>query len=807
MPSFNTHWLVAIMCRGSSMTDISRGFLAYQKSVIHFKTKILKEIDAIAQNPSASESKKAFKRFKKKGFDVLYRDFEKALRDKLVYDQVTCFSAYMLGACGPDLWTIPSGMLYDTADIHFDMGHYNRTHHQFKAAIKRWEDKKQSDRSYADSLQYKVEVSYFLGMATHIATDLIFHQLVNVYAGAYNLLDKKWEGEHGFVASLKNLFNAHNKVEHFWDSYVRYRYLGDYGYIWKGGDDDKMKGLMEPLWFPTADNLIERIHRMKDFDMKSDLISWLKKTDIKYKIEKSFIFPRIICDRIIHKEGLVPFIYDVMVNKRSGAYPESDVFKAAKKEAASGQMKAGKSRCENKKLEFYSTSKNKGDPTQSFNYLNYFVSPRLERLKKYGLHVFYHLDALKPFAASAVTVAQRFLNGLSTAIQKNDFLKIGPLDHFWNLDTGLGLKISNISSHTGKEVITQLNFVHITDFIKDAIIQYDGYTADLYCMTGGKGKNKDKSKTYGKTPSEMKEAFKMYTQDKPCKNLLDYEEEEFPDEMRYVDQIKLKNPVTYKTAVKLDQFFDPVKKKAAPALPAATKSSKEVNKIKARYINHRLTLRIEAAMPHFQKDYGQETLGFYLYGDDSMKPVQHKEHMTHKWLDDSDTKIQDFDSSTKSHYRNLVRFKTHLLLNFENNKNIERKILQGSWNNAVNYNTHKDHYSRNYAIATGRCNVLHHDGDGQFWADKDFVYYTNLSPTEHVFFSLYLLVRTPEGVFDMLTKEKVQKDQLEKIRKIDCLGFVKIVLFYTLDQISDQRAAAMLDECYVDGLRVPVSMG
>ena len=56
----------------------------------------------------------------------------------------------------------------------------------------------------------------------------------------------------------------------------------------------------------------------------------------------------------------------------------------------------------------------------------------------------------------------------------------------------------------------------------------------------------------------------------------------------------------------------------------------------------------------------------------------------------------------------------------------------------------------------------------------------------------------------MLSKKKVEKTELDKIKKIDCLGFVKIVLFYTLDKVEQQFAAAQLDECYVDGLRVPV---
>jgi hypothetical protein len=76
-------------------------------------------------------------------------------------------------------------------------------------------------------------------MATHVAADLVVHQLVNVMAGAYNLLEEDiaylfgntWVNEHGGGYDIR-LWNTHNKVEHFWDSYVRYHYLGDLDPFW-----------------------------------------------------------------------------------------------------------------------------------------------------------------------------------------------------------------------------------------------------------------------------------------------------------------------------------------------------------------------------------------------------------------------------------------------------------------------------------------------------------------------------------------------------------------------------------------------
>jgi len=75
-------------------------------------------------------------------------------------------------------------------EIHFDLGHYNRAHRQFELSIAKVGDQSTSACSRWSAL-------LLLGMATHIAADLIIHQLVNVTAGAYNLLEKTWNNEHG----------------------------------------------------------------------------------------------------------------------------------------------------------------------------------------------------------------------------------------------------------------------------------------------------------------------------------------------------------------------------------------------------------------------------------------------------------------------------------------------------------------------------------------------------------------------------------------------------------------------------------
>jgi len=52
--------------------------------------------------------------------------------------------------------------------------------------------------------------------------------------------------------------------------------------------------------------------------------------------------------------------------------------------------------------------------------------------------------------------------------------------------------------------------------------------------------------------------------------------------------------------------------------------------------------------------------------------------------------------------------------------------------------------------------------------------------------------------YDALSLCEVEEGDMQEIIKIDCVGFVKIVLFYVLTS----SGAYQVDECYVDGLRV-----
>ena len=219
MPAFHTHWLVALKAISNAPDYITAGNAAYRQSTLAYR-------DACIAALRGSNLER--------DFNSARTNWENAVKENL--DDITCFSAYMLGACGPDFWKLPSTpkiVKPSMAGIHFDLGHYNRAHRQFELSRAEVGGIDRTD------LQSRVQRSYFLGMATHIAADLIVHQLVNVVAGAYNLLeaenlfwfDKTWENEQGGALGL-NIWNTHNKVEQFWDSYVRYHYLGDLDPFW-----------------------------------------------------------------------------------------------------------------------------------------------------------------------------------------------------------------------------------------------------------------------------------------------------------------------------------------------------------------------------------------------------------------------------------------------------------------------------------------------------------------------------------------------------------------------------------------------
>lgn len=860
VPNFNTHWLTAIKCLESNHlpVEIQKGFVKYIESTTEYTKKLKWAIKSIY-------NKKALKQFKKE-FDKLLDDYNIALIDPKNHDPITLFSAYTLGACGPDFWTLTSeskyGIIPDTAGLHFDLGHYNRSHRQFQVAIKRWQG---MDKN---SIQVRAEQAYFYGMATHIATDCVVHQLVNVYAGAYHLLVRdNWHSEHG-TAPVK-LWNAHNKVEHYWDSYIRYRYLGDTGPVF---EKDKMyldsENWITPLGFPTIETIIKEINKdIEEYknelttcgdnkkrqeeitdiiDTKKKLIDDINTDKFKYKIEKPFILPRIFCDRVLAENSdIKPFLYDIVVNKESGAYETGIIFKGAIDESTHYQMqgpvltvvtevtdknnkkKKAKKKVqtynEKKKLTYFSSKNNEDIPNTGFNYLNYVVCPNLSHVKKYGWNDFYHTLSLKPFIDNAADAGKKFISDLASGIKEGDPESIGVLKYFWNLDTGLGLRVKNLPSDTRKEVITELDFIHITEVVgkKFQKIPRDVkmVLAEDQDVIAKNAQNKDNTANDKKLEKSVKSArvvqfknnpgapvsaFETYGS-KPFESLSDIFE---TDKNKYLDKIKLKHEEGRTDRdFSIENFFSSVGTGTKTGTNAPTN---ETTTVQHQDVKHRLSLRIRVPMAEL---YEKENLGFFMNTDKgstltSPKDTSPKGIDLYAWADESlvidycETKERDKTVDRFSRSNGLCVFESRLLANLENEKSLDRILEKGTWNNVIPYSPHAGRqYNRNYAIGSGRNNVIIPRSKGDFNGRNHFKMIENLSPTEQVFFTLYPLVQTPEGCFDLFSKEPVDKAQEKNLLKIDNLGMVKIVLYYAY---SDNCGAIQAKDCYVDGMKIPV---
>jgi len=787
VPCFHTHWLVALRAIQSAPEHVGQGSRAYLDRCAQYRQALIKAIDTRAFDPKQTRSalRKALK-------DAAH-DWQKGIQASKEYDAITCFSAYMLGACGPDFWTVPSHSFFDlipdTAPEHFDLGHYNRTHRQFELSVADVGGANKAD------LQSLVQRAYFLGMATHVAADLVVHQLVNISAGAYNLLekwsyifpDKAWQNEDWTLGSLgKNLWNTHNKIEHYWDTYVRYRYLGDQEPFWPEQYKDQEKWF-DPLGFPTSDSLLDYAKRTyKDkIAVVDDCEHVLKETSIKYLIERPLMFPWVFCDRVLAKKSdIEPFIYRLVVDKDGGAYSYNKTEKVAPDkaidEAVSFQMKDAKSGySERKKLKFFSSAENDKDGHTSFNFLTFFVCPNVARTKLFGFNVFYHLPALKPFLQSAVAAAGKFLGALSDAYENGkptDSDKqpyIGPLGYFWNLDTGLGLRITSAGSTTDYECITELNFVHIFDqheapklgIAPPAYVREQPYTKDRPQIKFGK-------------PTDPR-VYPTYLPKEPFDNILSVQE---PDDKKYLEHIEVSHALSAPGAASVVQ----------------TCSLKPTNVRQATQIAQRLNLRCRIAIADFgssTSDAPFEDLAMFFMGDQKGPPGKGVSDETHKWLADK-SKFLHYSKKPTLIKGGLQHFMAHVLVNTDRSKNAVRKIGACDWNNVIPYEKTTATHGRNFAISTGRTFVLRSRSGGTFKPLSDFECYTDISPTEHVFLTLYALALKDGAYYDLLSKETVAADKIADLKRIDETGVVKIVLIYKFAA----HGSFFLSESYVDGL-------
>jgi hypothetical protein len=144
----------------------------------------------------------------------------------------------------------------------------------------------------------------------------------------------------------------------------------------------------------------------------------------------------------------------------------------------------------------------------------------------------------------------------------------------------------------------------------------------------------------------------------------------------------------------------------------------------------------------------------------------------------------------------LQHFVTHILVNTDRSKDAVRKIGACDWNNVIPYRRTTAAHGRNFAISTGRRFVLRSRSGGTFKPLSDFECYQDISPTEHVFFTLYALALKDGEYYDLLSKETVDVGEIAELKRIDETGVVKIVLIYKFAV----DGSLLLTRSYVDGL-------
>jgi hypothetical protein len=508
MPNFHTHWVVAVNAIGQAPKYVEDGWNAYKSATADFRDNVLGALTKVDTKNKAKAFKGTVEDYAKqwerdvgvrRTNEVKWYQRKPAPTYKPARDDITCFSAYMLGACGPDFWAVLSDtgwVIPDSALDQFNLGHYNRSHRQFQASI--------ATVGNGDSLQARAQKAYFHGMATHLAADLVVHELVNVSAGAYNLLHELWISEQatGYIEKKKS-WTMHNKVEHYWDTLVRYKYFGDEPGL-AGGERIASGKAGNPRGFLTQDHLLDlarqldpprkfvsvsvqggitdaakaEAQRKQELDQaRAELAGIIGDDAFKRMIEKPFLFPLPFADRVLDKKDTVkPFIYDVVVGT---AHPTDDLHPVIARERTSPQMEdtdAPGGHSERHKLEFFSSKFNesKGQAC-SLNYLNFTVCPSQERAGLLGRSMFFDLAALRPFVDCGIRLATGFLSELGLAYEGYktpksqptptdlDAIKLDKLGRFWNLDTGLGLEVRCIGKTAPCEAVTILDFVHVFD--------------------------------------------------------------------------------------------------------------------------------------------------------------------------------------------------------------------------------------------------------------------------------------------------------------------------------------------------------
>jgi hypothetical protein len=830
MPNFQTHWVVAWEALKGLPGRAANGRKAYGEVGRAFARKLREAVLDVKTMQQAAALRTEIGRARGKWAEDLASSASSASADPKAKaappgHDVACFSAFMLGAVGPDFWMVPAdnswASAWDSAMArapnYFNLGHYNRAHEQFRRSFIGIRNGK--------GVQADVERSYFCGMATHIAADLFIHQFVNTTAGAYNELQESyWTNEHGMNGFY--LWNLHNKVEQYLDSYMRYRFLGDLTEVepvfgerelnWFTGNDS---GGFKAAGLPLIETLLALARRNPDAKVRKALLDVLGDEEVRIQVERPLIFPAIFCDRVLEAGASppFPFIYKRVVSRGFGAYSKYHVREKLLGDATSSQMESPSGGySEEKKLRFFSSDLNESAPLgKAWNYLAYRVGPSLDRIRQRsdtglvnGLDRFYDLSAMQHYGARAVELAKAFAKEVEAAYPAGEKASLPKVGRFWNLDTGNGLEVQGLPAETTREVVTRLDFLHVLDerVRPGSALPYyrSGDAAKVRHLTGKQASAEDHSAVEHRAFPIVSPPPRFASMGKVAES----------DAKTFLDRIRV-GPERAQCAPRLlsetlDEFFTQSPGACTEALEVETKFFGRQPQVSLQEVKHRLTIELRISVPDFGRTADEPAMFFAC--DEATWNGGAADAATHKWLHGKAKPI-DFVASPRGAGA-LRQFTARILTNLEPETELKRVLKAGTWNNVVPWKENKRFYGRNFAIGTGRRFVIRAvaKGGGSFFkdpplftkttTDANLYYFTKAFPTEHTFFTLYPLVRALDGkVYDAFSKVEVERKEFDDvIRKVHGVGWMKVVLLYVLRP----GGAAQLDRCFVDAIETPV---
>jgi len=386
-----------------------------------------------------------------------------AYRVALQTDKVAIFSAFAAGSQGPDLWVLPHtkwDTLHNkiTGTTHFDLGHYNLTHSFPRTVLERI----RSEKGKISDLQRRYQTAYIFGYISHIGLDITGHIKVNVFAGAYFQLEKIWENEYGFFSSdsflAPNVWSNHNKIEHYVDSYIRFVCFEGCHPLLSSCESVRRNDFEQSdSWdFPNyTDYWNSRLKFGKVF-----ITNGINNVDEVF-LDNSTSLPGPFAERYHSSDSnkkVVPFIHKDFLNAYSLCDSRITEHKQSIKNLESEQPK----------LNFYRQDGN-SDLTSQY-YLVHTICPKVDRVADF-VPRFMNISAFGKFIGAARKAGKELIEGAVKYLDSGDTAVFEKLRN-WNLDTGLAIRIKDISKETDKAHPDKpprpvmIDFVNVIDEIK-----------------------------------------------------------------------------------------------------------------------------------------------------------------------------------------------------------------------------------------------------------------------------------------------------------------------------------------------------